>query len=124
MPATGQGAPWCHFNFSVKGAPKWLQMLSSEARLEKEGVSLNFLYLSRKGGKDWGAVRTISEPFRLHGGQGQYACSDKGLTMVEYKDRQRPLSPGHTIVPEWPAKPKIDLKSKAVILPYKGNDKK
>ena len=50
MPATGKGAPWCHFNFSVKGAPAWLQMLSGEAQLEKEGVSINFLYLSRKGG--------------------------------------------------------------------------
>lgn len=124
MPATGQGAPWCHFNFSVKGAPKWLEMLSSEARLEKSGVSLNFLYLSRKGGKDWGAVRTISEPFKLHGGMGQYACSNKGLTLVEYRDNQRPLFPGQTIVPEWPDKIKTDLKSKALILPYKGSTAK
>lgn len=120
MPATGTGSPWCHFNFSVKGAPKWLEMLSSEARLEKDGVSLNFLYLSRKGGQDWGAVRTISEPFKLHGGMGQYACSNKGLTLVDYGDKHRPLFPGQIIVPEWPAKPKVDLKSKAVILPYKG----
>ena len=62
MPATGKGAPWCHFNFSVKGSPKWLQMLSGEAELEKDGVSLNFLYLSRKGVKEYSAVRTISEP--------------------------------------------------------------
>lgn len=120
MPATGQGAPWCHFNFSVKGAPQWLEMLSGEARLEKEGVSLNFLYLSRNGAKEIGAVRTISEPFRLHGGQGQYACSDKGLTLIDYGDRQRPLFPGQLIIPQWPAKPKTDLKSKATILPYKG----
>lgn len=119
MPATGTGSPWCHFNFSVKGAPKWLEMLSSEARLEKDGVSLNFLYLSRKGGKDWGAVRTISEPFRLHDAMGQYACSHKGLTLVEYRDKQRPLFPGQTIVPDWPTKLKTDHKSKAVILPYK-----
>ncbi|CCH50483.1 small ribosomal subunit Rsm22 family protein [Pseudodesulfovibrio piezophilus] len=119
MPATGQGAPWCHFNFSVKGAPKWLELLSGEARLEKNGVSLNFLYLSRKGAKDWGAVRTISEPFRLHGGMGQYACSDKGLTLVEYDAKTRPLYPGQIIVPNWPKTPKTDLKSKAVLLPYK-----
>jgi len=119
MPATSQGSPWCHFNFSVKDAPKWLEMLSNEAHLEKEGVSLNFLYLSRKGGKDWGAVRTISEPFRLHGGKGQYACSHKGLTLVDYGEKMRPLFPGQTIVPDWPAKLKTDLKSKAVILPYK-----
>jgi len=118
MPATGQGSPWCHFNFSVKDSPNWLGLLSGEAQLEKDHVSLNFLYLSQKGGKDWGAVRTISEPFNLHGGKGQYACSDKGLTLVDYGTRYRPLFPGQTIVPQWPDKPKIDLKSKAVILPY------
>ena len=119
MPATGKGTPWCHFNFSVKGAPKWLQMLSAEAQLEKNGVSLNFLYLSRKGGKDWGAVRTISEPFPLHGGKGQYACSDKGLTLVDYGLKHRPLFPGQIIVPDWPEKPKTDLKSNALILTYR-----
>ncbi|MBI9078620.1 MAG: rRNA methyltransferase [Pseudodesulfovibrio sp.] len=119
MPATGKGAPWCHFNFSVKGAPKWLQMLSAEAELQKEGVSLNFLYLSRKGGKDWGAVRTISEPFDLHGGKAQYACSDRGLTLVDYGLRHRPLYPGQTIVPDWPDKPKVDVKSGALILTFK-----
>jgi len=119
MPGLGHGAPWCHFNFSVKGSPKWLNLLSSEARLEKDGVSINFLYLSRKGAKDWGAVRTISEPFRVQGGgQGQYACSKKGLTLVAYDAKQRPLQPGQTIAPEWPAKPKTDLKSQAILLPY------
>ena len=118
MPALAHGAPWCHFNFSVKGAPKWLEMLSGEARLEKDGVSLNFLYLSRKGAKNFGAIRTISEPFRLQGGQGQYACSDRGLTMVEYRGLQKPLSPGQTIIQDWPAKPNTDLKSRALILPY------
>jgi hypothetical protein len=119
MPATGQGAPWCHFNFSVKGAPKWLEMLSAEARLDKTGVSLNFLYLSRNGAKDWGAVRVISEPFALHGGNGQYACSDKGLTLVDYGMKHRPLFPGQAMVPDWPAEPRKDLKSGALILPYK-----
>jgi len=119
MPATGQGAPWCHFNLSVKGAPKWLELLSSEARLEKTGVSLNFLYLSRKGGRDFGAVRLVSEPFPLHGGLGQYACSDHGLTLVDYGPRQRPLLPGQTMVPQWPASPRKDLKSGALLLPFK-----
>ncbi|QGY40716.1 rRNA methyltransferase [Pseudodesulfovibrio cashew] len=117
MPATGQGAPWCHFNFSVKDAPTWLQTLSAEARLEKEGVSMNFLYLSRKGGKDWGAVRIISEPFKFHGGRAQYACSHKGLTLVDHGEKQRPLFPGQSLVPNWPANPKTDLKSGALILP-------
>ncbi len=36
----------------------------------------------------------------------------------------RPLFPGQTIVPDWPAKLKTDLKSKAVILPYKPKAKK
>ncbi len=124
MPATGTGAPWCHFNFSVKGAPNWLQVLSNEAKLEKNGVSLNFLYLSRAGSTDWGGVRVISEPFGLPGGQGQYACSQKGLTLVDYRGGQRPLYPGQLLVPEWPAKPVVDLKSGAHLLPYKGNPDK
>jgi len=118
MPATGKGTPWCHFNFSVKGAPKWLQDLSADARLEKDNVTMNFLYLSNKGSKEWGAVRVISEPFKLHGAMGQYACSHKGLTLVDYGNA-KPLFPGQLIVPNWPERQKIDHKSKAVILPYK-----
>ncbi len=124
MPSLGKGAPWCHFNFSVKGAPKWLQMLSGEADLEKDGVSMNFIYVSRKGGKEFEAVRTISEPFRVQGGQGQYSCSDKGLTLVEYPNGQDPLAPGELFVPQWPEKPKTDLKSGAITLPYKGKTAK
>lgn len=119
MPALAPNSPWCHFNFSVKGVPEWLQQLSGEAQLTKDNASLNFLYLSPKGGADWGAVRIISEPFRLHGNQGQYACSHKGLTLVEYAKGVRPLNPGQTLVPDWPEKPRTDLKSGALILPVK-----
>jgi ribosomal protein RSM22 (predicted rRNA methylase) len=118
MPALGQG-PWCHFNFSTKGAPEWLEGISKEASLEKDNVSLNFLYLSPGGASEWGAVRAVSEPFKLHGGKGQYACSDKGLTLIEYATGTRPLFPGQLIAPGWPQNPKTDLKSKALILPYK-----
>lgn len=118
MPATGQGTPWCHFNFSTKGAPSWLETLSRDARLEKDNATLNFLYLSRKGGSNWGAVRAISQPFNLHGRKGQYACSDRGLTLVDYAPGTRPLAPGQSFAPTWPEKPKTDLKSKALILPY------
>ena len=119
MPATAQGAPWCHFNFSTKGAPGWLHEISKEAQLEKDNVTLNFLYLSRNGAPSWGAVRAVSEPFKLHGNQGQYACSDRGLTLIEYPQGVRPLFPGQSFAPHWPDKPKTDLKSKAVILPYR-----
>ena len=119
MPATGQGTPWCHFNFSTQGAPSWLETLSGEARLEKDNVTLNFLYLSRRGGTNWGAVRAISQPFKLHGHKGQYGCSDRGLTLIDYFPGARPLAPGQSFAPKWPEKPKTDLKSKALILPYK-----
>lgn len=119
MPALAPNSPWCHFNFSVKGVPAWLEKLSAEAQLPKDNVSLNFLYLSPKGGQDWGAVRAISETFPLHGNKGQYGCSDKGLTLVEYAKGTRPAEPGMSLVPQWPAKPKTDLKSGAVILPVK-----
>ena len=120
MPATGKGAPWCHFNLSVDGAPDWLQAISREARLEKEGVSMSFLYLSRSGAKDWGGVRVVSEPFKVADGRGQYACSDKGLTLVQYGPKGPGFDPGRLLVPEWPASPGTDRKSGAVILPYAG----
>ena len=70
-------------------------------------------------------MRTISEPFRLQGGQGQYACSDKGLTLIEYNFAYTPLDPGRIIIPQWPDTPRTDLKSGATVLPYKGEpDKK
>jgi len=120
MPATGQGAPWCHFNLSVKGAPEWLQHLSREAKLEKAGVSLNFLYASRQGAKEWDGVRVISESFKVGEGRGQYACSQKGLTMVEFGPGGPGMEPGRLLVPEWPEAPRKDLKSGAVVLPWKG----
>jgi len=124
MPATGQGTPWCHFNFSVKGAPGWLVKLSNEARLEKDNVTLNFLYLSKKGAANWGAVRAVSEPFNLHGNKGQYACSDRGLTLIDYGAKGHPLFPGQSFAPTWPDKPRTDLKSKAIILPFTPKHKK
>jgi len=119
MPALGRGTPWCHFNFSVKDVPGWLEALSKDARLEKDNVTMNFLYLSRKGGTNWGAVRAVSEPFKLHGHKGQYGCSDRGLTLIDYAPGTRPLQPGQSFAPNWPEKPKTDLKSKALILPCK-----
>ena len=124
MPAMSQAAPWCHFNFSTKGAPEWLTIISNEASLEKDNVTMNFLYLSRNGAAEWGAVRAISEPFKLHGGKGQYACSDRGLTLIDFGTAVRPLFPGQAFPPDWPPNPKIDLKSKAVILPIKAPAKR
>jgi len=120
MPATGKGAPWCHFNLSVNGAPDWLQGISREARLEKEGVSMSFLYLSPSGAKEWGGVRVISEPFKVGDGRGQYACSHKGLTLVEYGPKGPGIDPGRLLVPEWPVNPRTDRKSGAAVLPYAG----
>ncbi|MBG0790414.1 MAG: rRNA methyltransferase [Desulfovibrionaceae bacterium] len=124
MPALSQASPWCHFNFSTKSVPAWLEKLSGEARLTKDNATMNFLYLSRAGSTGWGAVRAVSEPFKLHGNKGQYACSDRGLTLIEYGPGTRPLAPGASFAPVWPAKPKTDLKSKALILPFRQRDEK
>ncbi len=32
---------------------------------------------------------------------------------------QRPLFPGQSIIPQWPAEPRKDLKSGALLLPYR-----
>ncbi|MCJ2162997.1 MULTISPECIES: small ribosomal subunit Rsm22 family protein [unclassified Pseudodesulfovibrio] len=124
MPALSQTSPWCHFNFSTKGVPSWLESISKEASLEKDNVTLNFLYLSQKGAADWGAVRAISETFKIQGSWGQYACSDHGLTLIDYAPGTRTLFPGQAFAPTWPETPKTDLKSKAVILPFKADKKK
>jgi len=118
-PMHGQGtdARWCHFNFGVEGAPRWLTDLTHRARLTKSGLSLSFVYLTTAEVSYVGSVRAVSEVFKIPQGRGQYACSSRGLTLLEYPQRGPALFPGQSLPPEWPEQSRTDLKSGAVILP-------
>lgn len=120
-PMHGQGTDsrWCHFNFGVEGAPEWLNDLTRRARLTKTGLSLSFVYLATAEVGYVGSVRVVSEVFKLPQGRGQYACSSRGLTLLQYPQRGYTLFPGQFIDPDWPEQSRTDLKSGAVILPVK-----
>lgn len=111
------GKPWCHFRFSAASAPDWLKKLAGQARLPKEAASLSFLHLTSEPFQDRGVVRAVSEPFPLPEGQGQYACSARGLTLIGYRRHHTPLAPGAELHPRWPEQDIVDEKSGALILP-------
>jgi Predicted rRNA methylase len=129
-PMSGRGfTAWCHFNFDAELAPNWLKTLSDEAKLPKDNVSLSFLTFSAKGrrleaapGK--GLVRAVSGPFELPAPErsappryGQYACSERGLTLLSLSRKHLVPLPGALIEASWPETPDTDAKSGAVVLP-------
>ncbi|HOE82161.1 MAG: small ribosomal subunit Rsm22 family protein [Myxococcota bacterium] len=106
---------WCHFNFDVKGAPKWLVSLTARAKMPKEDLSLS-LFLATKGDVFTpDGVRVISQKFFVPAGLGQYGCSAKGLTLIVTK--KGGFFPGQLLKANWPQNPELDRKSGAVILP-------
>ncbi len=127
-PMSGRGyTAWCHFNFESESAPAWLRRLSELARLPKQNVSLSFLHFSKKGrslaaaeGKS--LIRAVSGPLELPGPEGkrrygQYACSERGLTLLSLPRRGQVPLPGTLIEAAWPAEELKDAKSGAVVLP-------
>lgn len=124
------GTPWCHFNFDSQSAPQWLQALSARCGLEKDNVSLSFLYMAQpheelnEPANDNFSVRAVSESFRLeNGGYGQYGCSEKGLILLQAKGEARSLFPGGLISMPAPEADEKDEKSGALIvdIPVKKN---
>jgi hypothetical protein len=134
-PMSGRGyTAWCHFNFDAEAAPTWLKRQSEDARLTKDNVSLSFLHFSAKGRKlDVGGgkslVRAVSGPFELPASgkdgesqyrrYGQYACSDRGLTLLSLPHRHLVPQPGTLFEATWPESPEKDAKSGALLLPLK-----
>lgn len=79
---------WCHFTFSVRGAPEWLSKLSRESGLEKNSLSLSMLLLGQKAQKTQpGALptRVLSQPFAAQGisGEARYGCECRGIGLME-----------------------------------------
>lgn len=131
-PMSGRGySAWCHFNFDAEAAPGWLKTLSDEARLPKDNVSLSFLNFSARGRRlepEVGSsfVRAVSGPFELPdaSGQrrfGQYACSERGLTLLSVPKKHLVPLPGALLQAVWPDAPARDAKSGALVLPLGGD---
>jgi ribosomal protein RSM22 (predicted rRNA methylase) len=130
MPGIRSGS-WCHFNFTPSDIPEWLFKFSRKVKLPKDRASLSFLLLTRgqncpvkiataprpKTGE--GLVRVISETFDLPDQkQGRYGCSGKGLVLLEnMKTQHSGPQPGDQLTITWPASPRKDAKSKALIIP-------
>lgn len=75
---------WCHFIFSARNAPIWLQDLSRAAGLFKTSLSLSPLLLGKTApsGPEL-SVRVISRIFPANGSRCRYGCSRKGLGLME-----------------------------------------
>jgi hypothetical protein len=133
-PMSGRGyTAWCHFNFDAEAAPGWLKKLSDEAKLPKDNVSLSFLHFSAKGrklaaGEGKSLVRAVSGPFELPAPDGmaphrfgQYACSERGLTLLSLPKKHLVPMSGTLLEAPWPEYPETDAKSHALILPLGGD---
>ncbi len=128
-----QGKAWCHFNFDSDHAPKWLQDLSTRCRLEKDNVSLSFLYVGQPDDEPQQAregellIRAISDSFRLdEGGFGQYGCADPGQILLVARGGAKTLFPGGLIGMPVPEEEKKDAKSGSLMidLPVREHDKR
>lgn len=128
-----QGKAWCHFNFDSDHSPKWLQDFSTRCRLEKNNVSLSFLYVGQTDDEPQQAhqgeilIRAISDSFRLdEGGFGQYGCAEPGQILLVAKGGAKTLFPGGLIGMPVPEEEKRDAKSGSLMidLPIREFDKR
>lgn len=110
---------WCHFTFDSDGAPGWLRALSEQAGLAKSSLSLAPLLLvpaKKAAAPAADAVRILSAPFRVPGlhGEARYACSARGLLLLE---RAEALPSGALLHAAVPREPAVDARSGALVLP-------
>lgn len=110
---------WCHFTFDSDGAPGWLRALSEQAGLAKSSLSLAPLLLvpaEKAASPAADAVRILSAPFRVPGlrGEARYACSARGLLLLE---RAEALPSGALLHAAVPQEPAVDARSGALVLP-------
>lgn len=112
----GKSAKWCHFVFPGSEAPISLQKRSKLANLEKERISLSFIFAQKNHSKEQEIlpskdeetkqnisqnlfVRITSDPIFLPGNRlGRYGCSCKGLVLLESQMTEQGQSPAKT---EW-----------------------
>lgn len=120
---------WCHFNAKADSIPKELRELSQKAGLDKESVSLSYLYLAKSGEADKilarystaGKARIISDAFPVpkYKGRARYACHEKGLLLV----LDSASAPAGTLCEvSFPQKTERDFKSKALLCTLKNKN--
>lgn len=83
---------WCHFNTKTSHVPHELKKLSQKAGLDKDSISLSYLFLAKKAeaesilkkGESKNKARIISDAFVVpnYRGRARYACHEKGLLLV------------------------------------------
>ena len=134
------GRTWCHYTFDSLGAPAWLEKLSIEAGLQKASLSLAVLELGpgdpeeAEDGEGDGSVlpaedgkiacRVISQPFRVPflKGAARYACSAKGLLLLEDSSHV-PDGAFLKVALPGPGKIERDGRSGALIIRAKGGER-
>lgn len=122
---------WCHFNAKASYVPSELKELSQKAGLDKESVSLSYLYLAKKElaqklirqEQSEHKARIISDAFTIphYKGRARYACHEKGLLLIL---DSAAIQTGTLCEVKFPAKSIRDIKSKAIFCmlktsPYK-----
>lgn len=113
---------WCHFNTKAALIPKELKELSQKAGLDKESVSLSYLYLAKKElaaklakqEQSEHKARVISDAFVVphYKGRARYACHEKGLLLILDSAH---MQMGTLCEVKFPAKITHDYKSKAIL---------
>ncbi len=122
LPGTGRKA-WCHFAFDAGGIPAWLEGLGHKAGLPKQRASLSFLLLDRGERKTEGVgrpgdleLRVTSDSIELpERRRGVYACSARGLALLELGDVPTPRQ-GDLVKVRVPDHPRRDKKSGALVI--------
>lgn len=84
-----RGGKWCHFVFDGNKAPENLKKLSKLAKLEKERISLSFVFAEKSKTEPESLspgelkLRVISDKIRLPDSKtGRYCCSAWGLVIL------------------------------------------
>ena len=116
---------WCNFAFSTEDAPYELKLLSKKAELPKERAVLSFVAVKKSADRSEEdtdcsedseiSFRIASDEIRLPGNRhGYYACSGRGLLLVETKEK---LFSGEAFtVPQKKLTGTTDAKSGALIV--------
>ncbi len=121
---------WCHFNAKATHIPKELKLLSQKAGLDKDSISLSYLFLAKneeattilKHENTQKKARIISDAFLVprFKGRARYACHEKGLLLLLDSAKYQT---GTLCEVEFPQKTERDLKSKAFFAWVKSDKK-
>ena len=129
-----RGGKWCHFVFDGNKAPENLKKLSKLAKLEKERISLSFVFAEKcktePEPSSFGELklRVISDKIKLPDFKtGRYCCSACGLVILSdfFKSKKlEEINSGTLLSTGKEFSKKLDPKTGAFILDISGNTSK